>query len=92
MDEIKNEMMSIAKVQVDVQWKQASKEQVDAIQNHMSGITIIQSHLQKKNMQLASKQDLLHNTVVNERCYVLATAISSFDLESGISYTVKLSR
>jgi uncharacterized protein YpuA (DUF1002 family) len=45
----------------------ASKEQVEALQNVITNISRLQSHLQKKQDQLAYKKDLLHSTIANER-------------------------
>ena len=45
----------------------ASKEQVKSFQNEISDIIRFQSHLQRKQDQLASKQDLLHSTIASEQ-------------------------
>ena len=60
--EIQNKVSFIANVQVD-------------LQSRLSEITRLQSHLQVKQDQLASKQDLLHSTIANEQ--TSASVISS---------------
>ena len=45
----------------------ASKQQVEVLQNEILSVTRLQSHLQRKQDQLASKQDLLHSTIASER-------------------------
>ena len=61
VDDIKSEVASITRLQA------GSKEQMDAIKNDISGTSRLQSHPQRKQDQLASKQDLLHSTIANEK-------------------------
>ena len=64
-------MEQINNIQSDISML-PSKQQVDLLQEEIVNISRIQSHLQKKQDQLASKQDLLHSTIANERQKIIS--------------------
>ena len=54
LDEMKTEVATVAREQA-------------SIKSEICGISRLQSHLQRKQDQIASKQDLLHSTIANEQ-------------------------
>ena len=54
LDEMKTEVAAVAREQA-------------SIKSEICGISRLQSHLQRKQDQIASKQDLLHSTIANEQ-------------------------
>ena len=74
---ISREQADFIKAQVaTVTVRAASREQVDRLQNELCSISKLQSHLQRKQDQIACKQDLLHSTIANEQ-HPMSSVMSS---------------
>ena len=83
-----NKQDELQKQQVSIENRLASKEQLAELHTIMSDITKLQSHLQLKQDQLASKQDLLHSTIANEpaSASVISSPILSPPLPAQITW------
>ena len=65
---ISKEQADESKAQVaTIKGKAESQEQADTFQNKLCSISRLQSHLQRKQDQIACKLDLLHSTIANEQ-------------------------